>query len=143
MKTVFFTLIVLATTKLWAQQTPQIRVCNISNGYFQALDLAAPVNDNVGFCRYDKVLFGAISALKALDGILTDASRSFIATDSAVYSSCQDAGAIRVNAQQNRRMDRVCYFADGSVISELSLVEGWNSTINRKLRDFLEATGVK
>ena len=136
MKNILISFLVLLSTSAFANN-PQIRVCNITTGYFWSLDISAPIDNNIGFCKYGEALIGSITQMKFFfDHEETEAMNAFQSTKIQDLVSCEMAGAVEMTSDRddNGVEYRLCFFkSDFSFISKKTLIEGWDSPFNSKL----------
>jgi len=136
MKSILISFLVLISVSAFATN-PQIRVCNITTGYFWSLDISGPIDNNIGFCKYNESLIGSITQMKYFfDHEETKAMNAFQSTKIQNIDSCEMAGAIEIisDRDDNGIEYSLCFFrSDFSFISKKSLTEGWASPFNEKL----------
>lgn len=134
MKNLFALVILISSMSIWAQQNPQIRVCNISGGNFWAMDISS---DNIGFCKYDESLMGSMSLIRFFFmNQQSEAMSALLSTGSKKIKECyQVMGEELVATDSEGQSLSICYFdGDYSFVLKKSLTEGINSPFNDKLR---------
>ncbi len=133
MKMLILTLLTFSSLVASAvQKNPQIRTCHILGGEFLTADTA---NDQVGFCRLDTAIIGALDLMLFNN---KEAISQSVNNYMKNQTSCEAVGQIQnlVNTGTEEVL-KVCSFADGSYIELNTLTRGSHSPDNSKLNQVL------
>lgn len=132
MKKYFFALVTLFASLTFAiQKNPQIRNCVIAGGEFI---VANTHKDQIGLCRFDKALIGA------LDFMYFNTKESIpLSVNSYMkdLKSCESNGEIETIIILGGESLQTCAYSDGSYIELGTLIKGQGSADNQKLNEVL------
>jgi hypothetical protein len=116
----FFSLSALA-------HNPQIHICNVTEGKFQALQLGS---DQVGFCQYGSAFVDAVSLMKVTSNEST--TLAIRALEAGPASSCEEVSAMDFGASNLEGTPyEICKFEDDSYVELSTLQNGLSA--NAKL----------
>ncbi len=99
-------------------QNPQIRICRVTEGEFQAVDIPG---DQIGLCHYQNSFIDAVSILTVTSG--ENQSLAIQALFGSNTDSCEAAGAQTVAGQDlEGNQFQLCLFQDQSLIELNTLI---------------------
>ena len=134
MKMLFIALLTFSSASVFAvQKNPQIRTCHILGGEFLTADTA---NDQIGFCRLDTAVIGALDLMLFNNNeAITQSVNNYMKNQ----TSCEAAGGLVQNLTVTGTDEilKVCSYADGSNIEINTLTKGNRSVDNAKLNKVL------